>query len=108
MAATKKSTRKRPAKRSSARKRSAPKSAPKVSYETESVPFPPETKVGIHEAALVDVERAGDREPFEKPITTATVTKEGRLKVTGLKKGQYNAVGEVEPDTYRYFAFSVK
>jgi len=106
---TKSTAKKSSARKPAARKRSAPKKSAKVSFESEGFgPIPADTKVAIHKAANVSVERASDREPFEDPIQTVTTDKQGGFKVSGLKKGEYVVVAPVGRDVYRYVAFSVK
>ena len=65
------------------------------------------TKVGFHEAHLVNVERGLGREPFGDPDQSATVHKDGTLEVRGLAKGMWCAVGPVG-ERFAYVQFSVK
>lgn len=114
MAATK--TKKR-ASKPAAKKSGSTRSS--SSKKTAPVPvgehgFEPGTKVGVYKPEEADFVRVDEREPFGKPETTATVTKEGDLNVSGLKKGSYVAVGKVADKggrfgaRFRHVAFVVK
>lgn len=70
--------------------------------------FEPGTLVYFLPAHTVTVERSAGREPFARPIATATVDERGELKVPGsLAKGLWCVAGPVG-DRWSYVQFSVK
>ena len=104
MAATK--TKKKPA-----AKKAPAKNQPKTAVPEN--PFAPGTKVGVWPPAEAEFVRTDEREPPSKPITTATVSKDGGLEFA-LKPGTYVASGQVAEKGGRFGArfgqqtFSVK
>jgi hypothetical protein len=76
-----------------ARRKSTRRSKPEV--EITQHPFAPGTKVAVHDANSVEVERRANAAPSGKPVATATVQRNGTLKVKA-DKGSYVASAEVE------------
>lgn len=70
--------------------------------------FAPGTKVGFWPATEVATERYQGQEPFPKPKKTATVAKDGTLKVTGLAPGNWCAAAEAENGSWTFLQFPVK
>ena len=85
------------------KKKPAAKKAPPKTAVPEN-PFAPGTKVGVWPPAEAEFVRTDEREPPSKPITTATVGKDGELEFTGLKPGSYIASGQVAESGGRFGA----
>lgn len=63
-------------------------------HTLEAHPFNPGDKVEAHVAQDNDYWRRNNQEPSGKAAGSATVTKDGTLAFSGLKKGRYYAVSK--------------
>lgn len=108
MATKKKASKKSTAtKKRSTKTKSSSKSSGGKATAIENHAFAPGTKVGIHHAHEVTVERGLGRAPIPDPLKEVTVSKDGSLEVSGLDKGMYLAAGQVDGGRWRYFQFPV-
>lgn len=96
MAATKTKKQSKPA------KRSKPKGI-QHSFVGVQTPFGPGEKVTVHDAFGIS---AAEGLPSGKPLSTATVSKDGSLEVRVPKKGRYVVAGETD-DGPRRVEFTV-
>ena len=76
--------------------RSGARTPSKDSTPINAHSFPAGTKVGIYEAAEVDVQRRENRPPIGDPVKTVTVTKAGDLTAEKLPPGHYVAAAKVD------------